>query len=168
MSVFGPGQNLTEEQCDPGSHRAEVGADADYAEAKRQAESVFAQCEGLNTSLVRIPIVIGPDDFTGRFRFHVERIARGEEIYFPDINADLAFFHSDAAAQALKGLAERGQPVGALNACFVQPLVLSEFVECVESVANKMMVRAERANDDNHSPYGVKGQWTMSTKNCRH
>lgn len=162
QSVYGPGQNLKEEEFDPKNHKfeKEESSSNNYAEAKRQAEVGFWEFAKFPVTLVRFPIVIGHDDYTKRFAFHVERIREGKDIYIPNIEAQISFITSDFASQTLAALADK--PIaGPLNAASPSPIKLSRFVEIIESSARKKAVLASSSNEENHSPYGIKQDWFM-------
>lgn len=56
-------------------------ADRNYAEGRRQAECLMAERALFPVAFVRVAHVLAEqDEFTGRFRFHVERILRGQRI----------------------------------------------------------------------------------------
>ena len=162
QSVYEPGKNLSEADFKPEGHKFEVRKtkDSDYAEAKRQAEVGFYEAADFPVALLRFPIVIGHDDYTKRFVFHVDHIKEGQEIYFPNINARISFITSDFAAETLAALCEK-EFVGPLNAASPAPITLARFVEIIEDITGKKAKLAEQGDECNHSPYGIDQDWFM-------
>lgn len=165
QSVYEPGEEIKESAFDPKNHSftKHETAQSNYAEAKRQAEVGFTEKATFKTSFVRFPIVIGEDDYTGRFKFHVDRIQSGEEIYFPNLEAKMSFIYSDDAGLALKQIGEKGIE-GPINCCSQGPLSLNELVRELEKHCGRSLVKAASANDGNHSPYGVEESWYMNNQ----
>jgi len=163
QSVYGYGVSIQESAFDPFHHEfsKEVTADEDYAEAKRQAETVFAKFPRLLPVMVRMPLVVGPDDYTGRFSWHIERCEKGLPIYFPNEKARLGFIRSDMAGRALLKIAESNF-LGSVNCACPGDIELREFMRLIEEKTGKAYVRANEPNDENHSPYGVEQNWTMN------
>ena len=161
-SVYAYGAALREEDFDPLEHHFTTDArtEDDYAEAKRQCEAVFSRQSGFPVTAVRFPIVVGTDDYTGRLRWHIERVRRGAPMYFPCLEARLSLIHSDDAAQTLRFLADAG-PVGTLNAAAAEPLRLALLVGTIEAVLRRPAKLVAEADEDAHSPYGIERDWFM-------
>ncbi|MCB0418931.1 MAG: NAD-dependent epimerase/dehydratase family protein, partial [Bdellovibrionales bacterium] len=87
MSVFPKGPARNEDSFNPKLHVLSIGSTFEYAEGKRQAEAYLFQQSKLPAVSVRIPFVVGMDDYTRRLHFHVERTLKGLPIYFPVPNA---------------------------------------------------------------------------------
>lgn len=164
QSVYPWGENLSEDVFDPAGHTftTEVSAKEDYAEAKRQAEAEFIKHPDLRPLLVRMPLVVGTDDYTGRLKWHVDRIRQGLPIYFPNLEARMGFIRSDIAGRALAAMAGTSL-AGAVNCVCPGTLALEDLVRMIESSTGREMVRASSPDAENHSPYGVPETWTMST-----
>ncbi|MEO0337025.1 MAG: NAD-dependent epimerase/dehydratase family protein, partial [Pseudomonadota bacterium] len=164
QSVYDAGQNLSEEDFDPRTHTFDsvAGKSEDYAEAKRQAEAEFFQAEGFPVTAVRFPIVIGIDDSTNRFLFHVRRVASLDEIYLPNPLAKISFVDSGDAAEALKFLGALG-PQGPINVASEQPVELGAFVGLIEKALGKTAIFTQQETPDNLSPYGIRDHWYMTT-----
>ncbi len=135
-------------------------AEENYAEAKRQTEVAFQKKAPFTTCFVRFPIVIGEDDQTGRFNWHLKRIAERKEIFFPNIDASISFIYAGDAAMALQKIA-REEIKGSLNCCSPGPIKLRTMVEDFELFLGKKMRIAKSGNDTNYSPYGIKNDWYM-------
>ena len=161
-SVYAYGAAIREEAFDPLNHPVtkDVRTVDDYAEAKRQCEAVFFGQSGFPVTAVRFPIVAGMDDYTGRLRWHLVRVQKGEPMYFPCLDARLSLIHSDDAAEVLRFLAGV-RAVGALNAAAAEPVSLASLVSTVEAVAGRQAKLVATANEEMHSPYGIERDWFM-------
>ncbi len=165
QSVYAPGAAIPEETFDPLTHpfTKDVLTVDDYAEAKRQCEAVFFRQSGFPVTAVRFPIVAGVDDYTGRLRWHLERVCKEEPIYFPRLDARLSLIHSDDAASVLRFLAGAG-PLGALNAAAVAPLPLASLVDMIEVITGRKAKLLETSDESAHSPYGIEQNWFMDVQ----
>ena len=163
QSVYEPGPDLVESAFAPENHKfeKEEKRESNYAEAKRQAEVGFQRHANFPIAFVRFPIVIGLDDYTKRFEFHIERIKNEKPIFFPDIDAHISFITSDFAAEVLANLSETNL-VGPINAASSQPISLRHFTEIIEKFTGKKMIQAEQLSDENLSPYGIEEDWFMN------
>jgi len=165
VSVYDYGGNLKEEDFDPFTFHYSTEADSkeQYAEAKRQCESEFFSQNDFKVVAVRLPIVVGPDDYTKRLKWHVDRIKNCEAIYFPNINAQLSLIHSTDAGLILSQLANK-EFVGPINVCSAEPIQLSALVEIIENVVGKKAIISDVADSLNHSTFGFPKDWFMNTK----
>lgn len=164
MSVYPIGPDLREEDFDPRKHNFSQSADRvkNYAEAKRQCEAVFFKNYELPVTAVRFPLVLGADDYTQRFSFHIHQIQNGEPIYFPNQEARISMISSDDAARALEFLLNK-KPIGPLNVASPEPIRLIDFIRGIESQLGKKMKEAQAPNEKNHSPYGIEQNWYLNT-----
>ncbi len=165
QSVYGPGGPILEQDFDPYQFRfqKDVPSTANYPEAKRQCESIFFSQNTFAVTAIRFPIVVGPDDYTGRFHWHVDRIKKGQSIFLPNLRAKLSLIHSDDAARILSEIAEKNT-VGAFNACSKEPIELATLVHGIEKALGKEAVLASAADKENQSPYGINSDWYMSAE----
>lgn len=162
QSVYDLGANLLEEDFDPSEHRITqlVSRRDDYAEAKRQAEVAFLKHATFDVVFARFPIIVGPDDYTNRCLFHVERIQRGQALHLPNLNAKLSLISSESAAEALFWLRNL-EITGPLNTASFQPISLKEFISFIERSTQRKAILAETPNAENASPYGIENDWFM-------
>jgi len=168
QSVYKAGKNRIENDFKPEEHQFESKASktSDYSEAKRQAEVAFSRYASFPVTYVRFPIVIGQDDYTKRFEFHVERIKNEEPIYFPNIEANISFITSDFAAETLAFLATN-QIYGPINSASPSPITLKDFVSIIEQAVNKKISLTSESNEKDHSPYGIEKDWFMSCEKLK-
>ncbi|BBM85517.1 NAD-dependent epimerase/dehydratase family protein [Candidatus Uabimicrobium amorphum] len=164
VSVYDYGVDLTEDKFNPQSYTFSKEIHdymQNYKEAKRQAEVAFTKWASFPVTFVRIPVVIGSDDYTERFAFHLSRVRDGKEMYFPNLEARKSFITSDDAAKALYFLGKNDFS-GAINVASPQPVSLKRLLEIIESKYNKKAVIAEKHHGDNHSPYGIEKDWFIN------
>lgn len=131
-----------------------------YKFGKRQAEAAFAQEAKFPVLLVRLPFIAGPDDYTRRFAFHVERIARGLPMYFPNLAARSSFADSEDAAAFLHWCLDKGL-TGPVNVASPRDIALRDLVAEIAGRLGKKAKLVARATSENHSPYGIEETRTM-------
>jgi nucleoside-diphosphate-sugar epimerase len=164
QSVYSGGPDLKEEMFDPRQYDFSQNAAAkeDYAEAKRQCEAVFFQSRMKSiVSAVRFPIVLGPDDYTGRLKFHIEHIKNGNPFYLPNKHAKISFVHSEEAAEALLFLS-LSKALGPLNVASPHPIELAQLLSRIESAVGRSAKLSESPIDADYSPYGIEKDWWMN------
>jgi nucleoside-diphosphate-sugar epimerase len=163
-SIYDHGSNLKEEEFKPGTYHFENEAlpNIDYQEAKKQVETVFARSKFAEVVMVRPSLVVGLDDYSGRLQWHLERIAKGQALFFPNLNIESDFIRSDQAGLALKTIGLSNH-VGPVNCTSPGSIVLKDLLGMCEEVLKKPALLATKADDDNHSPYGGSKTKTMNT-----
>lgn len=165
VSIYDPGQRLSEAAFDPLAwvqHEAPNEAEKEdpYKFGKRQAEAAFFQEAKFPVLAVRLPFIAGPDDYTRRFAFHVERIKKGQPIYFPNLAARTSLVDSEDAARFLHWSLGRDL-TGPINVASPQDIALSELVALVEARVGRKAEHASEATDEAHSPYGIDESRSM-------
>ncbi|GKU25103.1 NAD-dependent epimerase/dehydratase family protein [Clostridium folliculivorans] len=114
--------------------------DFPYNEAKRQAESALFQIyPQFGSVAVRLPYVIGEDDYTKRLYFYVEQIIKGNSINVDNLNEKIGFIDSAEAGDFLAWIAEQNF-VGAINGNSNGTISLKEIIEYVELKTNKKAI----------------------------
>ncbi|TBR16923.1 hypothetical protein EPO15_18130 [bacterium] len=131
-----------------------------YKFGKRQAEAAFAQGAGFPVLLVRIPFIAGLDDYTRRFAFHVERIAKALPIYVPNLEARSSFADSEDAARFLHWCLDKDL-VGPVNVASPADISLKDLLAFIEGRLGRKARLAAEATEENHSPYGIAETRTM-------
>lgn len=165
QSVYGPGANISESTFDPTFYRFKsiASKDADYSEAKRQAEATFFQQARFPLVAVRFPIVIGEDDYTERFKFHVDRIRAKAPIYFPNVDAKLSLINSADAAEFLFRIGKVDFQ-GPINCCSREPIAIRTILDVIEKRTGQSANLVGDATKGEISPYGIEADWWMSIK----
>ena len=163
-SVYDAGMEQKESNFDPKSYSFEktFSAKENYQEAKRQMEVVFSQNADFELVIVRPSLVVGLDDYTGRLKWHLDRIHKGLPIYFPNIDAKSDFIRSDQAGHALKiiGLSTQCGPV---NCTTPGAIALKELMAMCETAIGMKANLSAAEGDGSHSPYGGSEDKTMDT-----
>jgi nucleoside-diphosphate-sugar epimerase len=169
QSVYGPQANLKETDYNPYQHPFTTHAkpQEDYAEAKRQAEAVLMQHKSsCLVSTVRLPFVLGLDDYTGRLKFHIKKIFKQEPIYFPNINALFSVIHAQDAAACIQKLG-MSKVHGPINFASSEPVKLLDLVHKIETLTGHKAIFAKDGDDKNWSPYGVEASWYMNVEKAQ-
>ncbi|MET8545208.1 NAD-dependent epimerase/dehydratase family protein [Kitasatospora sp. NPDC004799] len=104
-----------------------------YGVLKVQCERAARQAFGPGTLLIRPTYVIGPHDYTHRFDYWVERLARGGEVLAPGRpDAPVQVVDVRDLAAWMLGLLERGAS-GAYHAATPPPFGLGDLLDAVAS-----------------------------------
>lgn len=149
-SVYKTFGNRPEADFDPLTHLIRSGgrSDFEYGEAKRIVEAIYFQKASFPVVAMRIPIVLGPDDYTGRLEFHIDRVREGKPIVVPNLSATSSFVQSSEAARFLLWLGENTF-TGPINACSDGVISIQEILEQVEQrVGKKARVLSEGRDED--------------------
>ncbi len=161
-SVYDYGSDIEESVFDPTTYKLKMGSsdDFDYQEGKRQAETYLASKAPFTYGAFRPPVVIGPGDTSNRWNWHLDKIRKEEEIYFPNLEAIFCVLSSVDAGQTLFEMGVK-KIQGALNFYTSTPS-LSEIVKIMEEGVGKKIKLATNIEEGNHSPYGIKEDWFLS------
>lgn len=134
----------------------------DYAEGKRLVEAVVFQRAPFPAAAVRLPIVLGHDDYTRRLHFHVEHVRDGQPIGIPNPGARMSFIRSDEAAAFLAWLG-RSRLAGPVNACSAGEISPGEIVSLVSEAVGKPADIVSETDQAHMSPFGIPEPWFMDT-----
>ena len=133
---------------------------------KRRAEAVFAQEAQFPVVAVRFPFIVGPDDYTHRLDFHVDRMRRGEGIYFPNLAAKIPMIHASDAADFL--FWARGETfTGPLNVAAPDTISARELLAKIQLILDIEPQLSPRPEEDNVSPYGLEKNLILNTEQMR-
>ncbi|MGG1661609.1 NAD-dependent epimerase/dehydratase family protein [Brevibacillus sp. NRS-1366] len=168
MAVYDYGTDKKESDYDPYSYPVEMRSRKEYIgmegyrEAKRQAEAVLFQAAPFSAAAVRFPLVIGPDDYTGRFQFHVDRVKAGEPIGIANLQHRIGFITSEDAGRFLH-FAAREKLTGPFNAGSPGDLSLRELLGRIESATRTAASTpiVELTDPQSRSPYDVGGSLSI-------
>ncbi|MAZ50031.1 MAG: NAD-dependent dehydratase [Halobacteriovoraceae bacterium] len=165
QSVYEPGSEISEDAFIPSQHEFSEQADhrTQYAEAKRQAEKAFESFARFPVSYVRFCIVIGLDDYTKRFLFHINRVKTEKEIFFPNLEAKISFITSQDAANSLYHIG-MNQITGPINCCNSGHIALSKLMKFICDRTGKDLIEAHIQTQENSSPYGIDQNWYMDNQ----
>ena len=162
LSVYPWGDSLSENAFNPYDYPVAYGTrhDYSYGQGKRLAEAVFFQEAPFPVAAMRIPIVMGTDDYTQRLVLHIDRIAQGQPIGLPAPQAAMSMITSDEAAQFLFWLRDQ-ELTGPINACSVGAISIADMLAEIERNVGKQAIIELEVTEDNSSPYGISSDWIM-------
>ncbi|MCT8138193.1 NAD-dependent epimerase/dehydratase family protein [Anaerobacillus sp. CMMVII] len=167
-AVYEGGKGLTEDQFDP--YHFEIGelktrehykGVLGYQLAKRQAEAVYFQKANFPVAAVRLPFVVGEDDYSERLKFYVEKVKNAEEMYIPELNNVLDFITSDEAGQFLHWLGN-SDFAGPINGGAKDEITFKEFIEMIEEIIGKKAVLTK--NIEAATPYVLFTAFALSVE----
>lgn len=170
LSVYDFGTGICHE-ADVDTHHYTIDADPEaelsYGEGKRQAEAVFFQQADFPVAAVRFPIVLGPNDYTKRLHFHVERVLSGKVIGISNLEAQMNFIHEQEAAEFLFWLGISSELTGPVNARSDGEVSLRELVQWIEQGTEQQAIIQSETDDEAQSPFGVPDSWIMDTSKAK-
>lgn len=137
-----------------------------YTDGKQKAENRIFDQTAFPVTAIRIPIVLGPDDYTRRLHFHVERTLKGEPIFFPNIRAKISFVHAEDVAKALRFHLDYFS-LGIFNVCALEPIELQALMNQIGTSTGKNPNFTEQENETTHSPFGIKTDWAMNAQKMK-
>lgn len=123
---------------DPLSYELKAGRREDYSygEGKRLAEAVFFARAPFPVAAMRIPVVVGPDDYTERLASLVGFIRDGLPFREPELSTRIGFIHSQEAADFLQWLGQT-EVTGPFNAAASGCLPMAELIRLIEEIVGK-------------------------------
>ncbi|MCL2361985.1 MAG: NUDIX domain-containing protein [Defluviitaleaceae bacterium] len=162
VSVYYPnfGLNLPESDFDPATYPLKwcTRNDFEYDEIKRQAEcAMFQAYSHVPSVAVRLPLVIGEDDYTKRLYFYVEHIVKSKPMHIDNPNAKLEFIFSCEAGKFLAWLADKDF-CGSINAANCGSATLAEIIAYVEGTSSQKAIilnEGENAPLNGFPDYGL-------------
>lgn len=131
-AVYNSGEELPEETFDPYTYELEMvnQDEVSYGEGKRQAEAYFFQKAPFPVVALRIPVVLGEEDYTERLLYYIKRMKEGKPVYFSNPEQELRFIHQEEAGDFLAWIAETDH-VGPINACAEGPVSMKELMDII-------------------------------------
>ncbi|MCE3014046.1 MAG: NAD-dependent epimerase/dehydratase family protein [Proteobacteria bacterium] len=135
----------------------------EYQQGKRAAEHALSQA-GIPVSVMRIPIIVGPDDYTQRLFLHVQATQNETKLYFPNPDARFSYLHAQDAARALCWLCTQKQ-VGTYNISAPDAWSLRQLMECISLSVGKDFKFGDSTEPP--SPFGVPEDYFMNTEKAQ-
>lgn len=130
-----------------------------YQQGKRSAEHALAQAP-FGVSIMRIPVIVGPDDYTKRLLTHINAVKETKKLYFPNPDAKFSYLHAHDAARALMWFSsERAK--GVFNIGAPDAWTLRQLMNCIKKITAKTFLYGGPA--DEPSPFGVEQDYFMDT-----
>lgn len=144
-------ENIKEDFFDPSEYDLIwMNRNDDYAEGKRQAER--AALEYLDISrcvFVRYPVVMGPNDYTGRLKFYIDHVLQEKSMYVDDPDCKMSFIHEDEAGKFIAHLVNTSIS-GAINGSSTGMISPGEIFNYIEISSGK---KAVIGTDGDKAPY---------------
>lgn len=130
-----------------------------YAEGKRSAEAYLFQNAPFTVAAARFPIVLGPDDSTERFQFHVRRVMEEKPIVIPVGCGRMNYVWVEDAGRFLSWLGLE-QRTGTYNAASSYTLDANELVQRIGILLNKTPKILRDGEKADNTPY-FEGDWSV-------
>lgn len=160
----GQGDILKEDAFKPEAHAIEMGSRDrfSYAQGKRLAEVYFAHKAMFPVISVRFPVVMGKDDYTGRFAHYISRLLFHQTIYLPRPQGRMNFINSREAADFLFWLRSINND-GPINAASEESFDAEELVHLFSRTlgTDPRIVKDARDSDETLYPYSRKDNLVM-------
>ncbi|WP_088012154.1 NAD-dependent epimerase/dehydratase family protein [Gottfriedia acidiceleris] len=170
LAVYDTGLNHVESDFDPFNYPIEYNKDDkySYAEGKRLSEAVLFQDADFPVFAARFPIVLGPDDYTKRLLFHVNKIDNNEEMIISDVNKEMTFIDSDETAEFLLWLGENESiKSGPFNACSNGVITFKEIIDICEKETGKKAIINSHGAVENQSPFDTFSDQSLSNEKAK-
>ncbi|WP_010098770.1 NAD-dependent epimerase/dehydratase family protein [Ornithinibacillus scapharcae] len=163
LSVYDYGTNMGEDVFDPYTYELKMvdRQDVSYQEGKRQAESFFFQRTDFPVVAMRIPIVLGEQDYTERLLHYVNYVKEGKEVFLPNLEAEMCFVHQKEAGDFLAWVANIDF-TGPINVCANGFITMGNLLKLIEKKTGKNAIIT--TEEKSESPYAITETWSMSNE----
>lgn len=157
-SVYDEGANRKEDAFKPldwkwSSDAPMLDTGLRYQEGKRRAEALFARQNQFPVLSIRFPFILGPDDYTRRLEFHVERIEKNQTLYVPNMASRISMINSEDAADFINWSLDK-EFSGPLNVASADPISMARLLQEIEARTGHRLLLVQSASPQNRSPYG--------------
>ena len=139
-------------------------SDSWYRDGKRGAEAYFSKRARFNVSTVRFPIILGHDDYTGRFNHYISRILFEKPLYITSPQGRMNYVRSKDAARFLFWLKD-DRHAGPVNAASSESFNASELIGHFSRALRKNAITCH-VGQNHHSkggPYCRKDNMVLDT-----
>lgn len=133
-----------------------------YQEGKKASEQLLTNWSGVQTVLIRYPIVIGRGDHTCRLKEHVEKISKGEPLGVVDARRRYSFITAEEASEFSLKIATTNF-TGPINPGCEKDVSIGELIGMIEKQTGKKRVIPASCTPDNQSPYELEGSCSVNT-----
>jgi nucleoside-diphosphate-sugar epimerase len=161
LSVYTkPGEN-TEADFDPYSYPydPDMSVRPSYGEGKCQAEACYFQRAKFPVAAVRIPVVLGPDDYTGRLDFHIKHVLEGKPLVISNPDAESCYISSIEAADFLQWVAMKSSFTGPVNACSDGRISIGDLLKLIEIASGRKAIIQSAGDEADASPFTGGESW---------
>jgi len=133
-----------------------------YAEGKRSAEAYLFQNAPFSVAAARFPIVLGPNDSTKRFQFHVSRVMEQKPIVIPVNCGRTNYVWVEDAGRFLCWLGLK-HGTGTYNAASAYTLDANELVQRIGTLLKKTPNVIRDGEKTDITPYFLHGDRSVNT-----
>ena len=134
-----------------------------YQEGKRSAEHALSLAP-FGVSIMRIPVIVGPDDYTNRLLTHVTATKENKKLYFPNPDGKFSYLHAQDAARALEWFCTE-KPKGVFNIGAPDAWTIRELMNCIGSITKRNFTYGDV--NDPPSPFGVVEDYYMNVEKAQ-
>lgn len=162
-SVYDKGAGHKEEAFDAGQFdlALPVSRENAYQNGKRRAEALFARQSRIPVLAVRFPFILGPDDYTRRLEFHVERVEKHQTLFIPNLSARVSMIHAGDACAFLQWAMTQSF-AGPLNVASPLPISIGQMLREIEARSGQRALLVQGPTPQNRSPYGPDEDWFLN------
>ena len=155
--------NITEEEFD--GHRGDIiwcgRKELPYDDVKRNAERVLCQIyDRMSWTSVRVPFVLGMDDYTGRLRFYVEHIVHQIPMFIDNLESRFCVAEKNEVSDLLVELASNTYQ-GPINGCSKGLISVSDILTYVEKKTGRYAILKKNGDP---APYNGTKDNGLSTE----
>lgn len=134
----------------------------DYVTGKRQAECAAVKLlPERDTVMVRLPVVIGENDYLRRLLFYVEHVMTGKPMYVANPDVRICYISQSEAGSVFADIL-RTDLCGAVNASSIGSISPGEFIAYAEGLTGRKAVLSDEGDP---APYnGFVSDYTLDTR----
>jgi len=135
-----------------------------YNESKRHTEcALFKHYKKMPSMAIRLPFVIGEDDYTKRLYFYVEHAIKQIPMYIDNLGCRMGFIRSDEAGKFMAYFADKDF-TGYINGSSDGVISIKEILDYVESKTGKVAILAA---DGDQAPYNGEHEYSINTNKAK-
>ncbi len=155
---------ISENEFNPSAMKVDKpGMETNYADGKRNSESVLFNSAAFPAAVARFPNVLGHDDSTLRFQDHLSRIRKGEKFIVPETSGKRNYVWVEDAGRLLYWLGKNGKR-GAYNGASKENLEVSELIRKLGEILG-VEAKIERTDrNESNSAYYSRNDYILSTE----
>lgn len=127
---------MTEDKFNPYTFKHVYQQDICYLTEKRSAEAIFLQSDQVPVIAARVPLVLGPNDYTNRLYNLIEAIYHSHWFSLNNPEARLSVIHEDDIAKALANLSSVDYQ-GAINLTPSDNIKIKDVINTIEHHTHK-------------------------------
>ena len=144
-------EKIKENEFNPASyHLVWMNRNDDYAEGKRQAERAALEYLDMSQCIfVRYPVVMGPNDYTGRLMFYVEHVCNSQPMHVDDLDCKISFIHEKEAGEFIAYLVDK-DIYGPINGSSIGMISSHEIIDRIENITGR---KAVLKTEGDYAPY---------------